>query len=381
MIKNIYTLFLAVMLFSPSVTVAATLFGGEMYALRGEEAISDNLYVGAGDMTVAGNVSGDAVLVGGSIVVSGSVRDDVALGGGNITLLGPVGGDARIAGGTLVIGAPISGDLVIAGGTVKILDGTTIGKDLVLAGGTVAFAGDTQGNARIAGGQVVIDGTIQGNVEISADKIILGEHARVEGSLVYHGQKEDVLEARDGSSVLGGVQFEQRVPAVNRENIKEGFIAAIGVFFLLKLLAIVIMAVVAVLLFKSFSREVVSEVFENPWMNMLRGFVVLVVVPVASIVLFMTVLGVFIGLFALLAYILVVMTASMYSGVVFGSWLHSLIRKEKAVVTWSYAVIGIILLATLKLVPIIGWIIACGFFLATFGAVWNIAYQRLWLKR
>jgi len=119
--KKIFTVALFALLVLPGLAGAAVFAGGETYTLRADETTTENLYIGAGDITIAGSVAGDVLAAGGSLVVSGGVRDDLALAGGNITVLGSVGGDARIAGGTLVVGNPVGGDLVAAGGTIKIL--------------------------------------------------------------------------------------------------------------------------------------------------------------------------------------------------------------------------------------------------------------------
>jgi hypothetical protein len=148
-----------------------------------------------------------------------------------------------------------------------------------------------------------------------------------------------------------------------------------------KLIALLIAAVVAVIVFKTFSHAVVSDAIVRPWVNMLRGFIVLVVVPIVAIILFATIFGALLGALVALAYALLMVVAGLYSGIIFGSWLYRLVKKGEVVITWQWAAIGVIVLGILKLVPLVGWVICFLFFLLAIGAIADMLYQKLWLKR
>lgn len=372
---------LALFLLVPSIAGAATFAGTDVYSLGADETVSDNLYVGAGDTTIGGTIEGDVLSAGGNVALSGSVRDDTALVGGNITLVGDVGGDARIAGGNLVIGSPISGELVAVGGTIKVLGDTTVAGDVVLAGGSLTFAGQSEGDGQFTGGQVTINGTIEGDVSIEAqDHIVLGENARIGGDLTYKGSREDILEQRDGAVVAGNVSFEQRISPVGKEDIAKGLTALFNVLSVAKLLMVLVVGIIAVLMFRTFSQATVDDALSHPGWNLLRGFLFLVAVPIAAIIFFATVLGALVGLIALLIYALFLITAMVYGGIIFGAGLYRAIKKEEITVSWQHALVGILLLGVIKFVPFIGWIFGLFFFLLALGAVMNVTYQKLWLK-
>jgi len=384
MIKNIVFAMFFSLLVLPGLAGAATFNGGESYALQADKNVSDNLYVGAGDISVAGAVLGDLIAAGGNLTVSGAVRDDLTLAGGNITVLGSVGGDIRIAGGSIVIGgSSIGGDLVIAGGTIKVLDGTTIGKDVVLTGGMVTFSGTGEHNARFAGGQVVIEGTIKGDVVIDAnEKVVLGEGARIEGAMVYRGAKENILETRDGAVVVGGVQFEKKVLPVDRAGAAKVLAALFGIFYVIKLISFLIAGLIAALVFKRFSHAVVSDAVAHPWSDVLRGFIILVVVPIASIILLATFFGAFIGIALFTVYFLSLTLTALYSGIILGAWLYKVIKKEEVItVTWQRTLGGIIALSLVMLVPVIGWIVCVFFFLLALGAIAHVTHEKVWMNR
>ncbi len=384
MIKKIYTFLIPFLFVSIPITAGAALFeAGETYTLKADAVVSENLYVGGGDLSIGGTVAGDAIGAGGTIVVSGNIRDDAMLAGGNITMLGTVGGDARIAGGTVIVGNTTGGDLIVAGGSVKVLDGATVGKNLVLAGGNVSFAGNAASDARFAGGRVTITGVIEGDVLVDAEEaLVLDDSARITGSLVYRGKAESILDMKEGAIVSGGVRFEERAPLVPSKEITWGFFAVLGALFFGKLLVMITAALAAVLIFRNLSQALVDDAIGNFGTNLLRGFIVFVVTPLAAIGLFVTIAGVFIGSLLLAVYALFLLGATLYSGIIFGRALHQLFRRqEKIRLTWWHALLGVILLAIVKLIPLVGWIVCAIFFFLALGAISNMFYQRVWARR
>jgi len=91
--------------------------GGEEVVIGPDEVIEDDLYVGAGTITIEGTIKGDLVAAGSEITVNGTVEGDLIAAGGYITINGDIEDDARIAGGTLTLGpnARIGDDVLAAG--------------------------------------------------------------------------------------------------------------------------------------------------------------------------------------------------------------------------------------------------------------------------
>ena len=368
----------------PLAASAATFGGGETYNLKGDAIIDDNLYVAAGDITIAGTVQGDLQSAGGVIVFTGSVQDDIALAGGNITVLGSVGGDARVAGGSILIDTPITGDLLAAGGVVKVLDGVTVGKDVSMAGGLLMLSGSIQGDAKLAGGEILLDGFIAGDVVVEVgEKLTLGEDARISGNLVYRASREDVLNIHEQAIVSGNVSFEKsKFGSMAEKEAAQGIAVLFGLFYLIKVASIAIAAVVLVLLFKRFSVTLTKTVLESFWMSMLKGFVYLVMLPVTALLLMITVLGLHLGLLLLALYGLTLIVACIYSGVVFGVFMMDLISKDNHHhLTWWHALLGVVSLSILNLVPYLGWLLVFAFMLATLGALFQMAKVRFWNHR
>jgi hypothetical protein len=385
--KRIYVFAAALIMsagFLPHDASAATFTGGRTYNLPSSGVVEDNLYVGASDVTMGGRVRGDLLVAGGTIVMSGIVRDDLAAAGGNLSVLGAVGGDVRVAGGNILIDAPVGGDLMAAGGTVKVLQSVTAGKSVNLAGGYVVFDGTSNGDAQFAGGEVIINGVIKGNVLVAAGKkLTLGDTAHIDGVLVYRSADENVLEKSATAVVTGGVRFEKvEQPVANSENAARGFAAFLGAVFVFKLITASVVALILVLVFRRFSEAVVATATAAYWANVLRGFVTLVIVPIVAIILLATIIGSLAGLVLLLMYGFLLIVSGIYSGVVFGSMLMKRVGGgQDRPLMWWHALLGVIVLALIGIIPVIGWIVGLVFFLNALGTIVRLLRTSVWDKR
>ena len=122
------TLLLA-MLFLPTSTALAQSPGGDVvlfgqdYTLESGKTLDGSLAVIGGNASVEeeSKVNGDVALIGGNLSLIGDVNGDVALIGGNLTISGNIDGDIVIIGGqaTLTETAVVNGDIATIGGNVE----------------------------------------------------------------------------------------------------------------------------------------------------------------------------------------------------------------------------------------------------------------------
>ena len=115
-------------------------------------------------------------------------------------------------------------------------------------------------------------------------------------------------------------------------------------------------------------------------MEFLRGFIVLVVVPVAVFLLIISVLGFAVGVVGIIGYIFLITLSKIYAGIVLGSLLSKWIVK-KVLANWQWAIVGITLLQIIGLIPILGGIVTFTLFIVALGAVSKITYERIWYSR
>ena len=373
--KKVLVFLIGVLALTALFASASTFKVGEIYEHKAG-SIFDDIYIAGGSVDVTGDVIGDGVVVGGEISILGNISQDITAAGGSIDIIGVIGDDVRVAGGNISISSKIGDDLVAFGGLVKVLSKSTVAGDAVLVGGTIVMNGTISGDLKVFGGEVTINGPIKGDVIIRfAKKITLGEDAVITGRFTYSAPEE--LQIPEGVVIGGEVtRIESPFTKFERKDVRNIFA------FLLfgKFLIMLVTGVLAVLVFRRFSEMVGGMALASFWKHALIGFVSLIVVPIAAIILFTTILGSYIGFLLFSAYILTLLVAKVFAGIVVGALLSKWIKKE-VIVNWKWAVLGIALLQLLVLIPILGPLIALVVGMASFGTVLVLIYKKMWITR
>ena len=382
-LKYIIGILLILAVFVPLSTFGATIKVGETYTFnKQDKAVSDNLYIGAGEAFVDGNIFGDLVMGAGSITMSGNVTGDITIAGGDVSVLEKVQGDLRIIGGDILITENVGGDLVVIGGNVRVLSSANIGKDLVVLGGRVVVQGDINGKVRIIGGEVSLDSKVGGNVDIKAGEgITIGENTIIAGDLVYSGGNESILTINDKAVISGETVFKVG-KVTSTGSARFALFAFFGAFVFIKLITILVVVALATIFLKKFSNRIAKDAVEHLGKKTLWGFIAIVVIPVATILLFASVFGVALGILSVLGYLILITLASIYSGIIFGAWMDKLIRKKDDVtVNWKNGLLGVIAFTFIIQIPFFGGLVGLFFFLLALGSISTIVYQDLWVKR
>lgn len=366
----------------PGVSHAAQAKAVENFSVARSEVVEDNIYVAERIGVIEGTLKKDLVTAGANILVTGMVERDIIAAGGTLELLGDVNGNVRAVGGTITIGKDVSGDVVIAGGVVHIAPGATVKGDVIVAAGQLIVDGTVEGSITAASKDVVINGTIGKNVSIRLNqRLSFGKGAKVDGDLNYRSIAPAVM--GEGAMIAGKTDFQKiEQPTRMGERARDAFLGFIGFVALIKLLAMLVTAVAAVVLFKKPIQALVKTSTEHFGREMVRGFVVMVVVPVAIVVALISLVGMAFGVIGILLYALLVVMAKIFGGILFGVVLVKLMKKAKEYeVTWQNAAIGVVAIEVVWLVPIIGWVSVFLIFLASLGSISMMAYQKIWLKR
>lgn len=354
----------------PATASAATFANARTLVIS--EAPSDNVYLAGTDITVAVPLPLDVLAIGGTIDLAAPVAGDAMLAGGTIAVDRPVGGDLRAAGAQVNIMAPVQGDLTIAGGTVTA---SSSAQDTRIIGGTVRATG---GGARtvIYGADVHLSGSFAGDVEvIASDRLTLAEGTVIAGALKYDAPQEVAMPAT--SSVVGGVTYtgaSSYLPTV--EQAKTFAIAGASVFFVVRILAVLIAAALLAGLFPVFSQQVADKVLARTpgrfAMLALLGFAVVFAAPVLIFILLVSFVGMGVAFLLLAAYALLLMLGYLYAGIVAGAALgRGLLKRER--VTWKIALLGMLALYLIGTVPALGGLITFILFLAATGSIVAIA--------
>lgn len=360
---------------------ASVFSAGPEFRLKAGEISQNNLYAVGGNILSEGDVFGDLLSAGGNIIVSGRISKDLTAAGGNLNISGTIGEDLRIAGGSLVISGLVNGDLVAGGGSVNLTSKSNIKGDVRIGGGQIIVDGKLDGPATLAGGEIEINGQIGGNINIETQKLKIGKDAVINGNLTYRSPSPATI--AEGAKINGAVVYDKTSPVFGKFDKKTGIaalLAFIGAVWFTRLLAVTLSALVFFLLFKKTSEKTVKNIINRFGKNILLGFAVLILVPIAFIAFLITVLGVPLGILLMLGYAITVILSGVFSGMALGPLIYKLFGKKDAVLTLGSAITGVIVMNFIRLIPFIGWLFYFVFFLAAMGAIWNMIYERVKAK-
>lgn len=282
-----------------------------------------------GTVTVGANetVDGDLTAMAGTVVVRGTVNGDLTAMAGNVVVEGQVNGDLTAFAGNVRINGTVTGDASAAGGNVYLAAGGRVGGEL-----------------SAGAGNAMIDGEVGEDVRVGADSIAVGPSASVGGDLAYDGD----LDLADGASVAGEVRQEDDIgPAVG----PIGWGVPNWVSWAYGFLANLALGAVALAAFSRFSDGVADRAGTDPLRSAGVGLLVLVGVPILLGLLFVSLIGIPLGLLGVLVYALLLWLGFVYGGYAVGAWLLDL---ADAGGRWLALVVGLLAVSAVGLVPILG---------------------------
>jgi cytoskeletal protein CcmA (bactofilin family) len=322
-----------------------------------DSPVVGDLIAAGSRVEVGADVSGDALLAGGEVRVGGTVGDSLYASGGQVALRGRVVRNARLAGGRVEIerGAEVTGNASIGGGQVTV-------------------AGAVNGYLQAAGGRVRIDGPVGGNVTVTAARIELGPDARIAGRLRYAARGD--LERDPAAQVLGPVERmperSERRPDPQPEQAGPGR--------WLWMAGLMLTALVLVAVLPGATARVARMLRASLGMSLLAGFILLVCVPVAALMLVFTLIGIPLALLLLMLYAALLIAGYVMAGVGLGdALLHKLHAAWAQHRAWRIvaALVGVAAITLLARLPWVGNIVV---FLALIGGLGAMSMQ-VWRGR
>lgn len=225
-----------------------------------------------------------------------------------------------------------------------------------------------------AGGRVLVDGPVSGDVVATSGQVELGPNARIAGQLRYRSREPLLLDP--AAQVAGGIVM-QSMPAhrgaeERRTDQRALWHGMAAVFSGLWTLGLIVAAGVLVAALPDFSAVVARTLRQRLGACLLLGLVFLICVPLAVVVVCLTLVGIPLGLFALAIYAALLPLAYASAGIGLGDaalvrWLPE--RAARMPVRIAAAATALLALTLLHWVPVVGVLAGLLALLAGLGAL------------
>jgi cytoskeletal protein CcmA (bactofilin family) len=352
--------------------------------------IGDDLYLAGGKVVVSEPASGDLVAAGGSLIINGPVGADLQIAGGSLLVNAPVADDLRAAGGDLVLSSTVGGDLVVFGGDVTIPAGAVIEGDAVIGAGNLHLGGTVRGDLLVQAGTMDITGTVMGSVKLYAtDRINI--NGSIQGDIVFAGPTVNLGPAarfdkdvsywrEDGEMNFGQVpvggqtrfdpELKGKVDRYSAISAERHVDRGTKGFFFGTMLSGILVIVLSVLLCKGIFRLAGEALHRSYWQSTGIGILTLILLPVAGLLISVTIIGIPVGLFLMAVFAFSIIFGLVITSMGFTAWLER--RRVNEWSTGRFMLVSVGLYVAIKLVsviPFVGWLAVLFAVFAGYGAL------------
>jgi len=296
------------------------------------QTIDDNFVRGANTFDIRGNIKGDVIIAGASIDISGQVSGDVLAAASSIKISGEVSGDVRVAGGTVIIDGLVKGNVNVFAGSADFgLDSHILG-DISLYSGTGNIKGKIDGSVHGGAGSVTLSGQIGENVELRFDgeesnlqTLTVVSGASIGGNLDYYSQSKAQI---DEEATIDGEITKHEPTSVGKTTRK--FINSFWWFTnLTSFFGLIIVGLLLIWIFGDKVKKISQRMTEKPGKSMLYGLAILIITPIVSVILMVTIIGLPLGIIMLLLYGIALYISTAFVGIVLGRKILSYLQKKK----------------------------------------------------
>lgn len=311
-------------------------------------------------------VDHDYFTAGDIVEISGTVNGDVYAAGGTVLVDGVVNGDLMVAGGTITVSGQVSQDIRAAGGQITILD--KVGRNATLVGGNIDIAESAviSGSLTTAAGNVNINSQV-GDIEAAVGAIRLAPSAKVMGSVNY--TSEDEISVSESASVSGTIN-RRITPEFIKSSGKaefEAFAKGFGLFALItSALTSLVLGLLMIKFLPVYSKNAANIVTTRFLPSLGLGLAALFFIPILIILLFITMIGIPLGIALILVFILYLYIGRLYAMLAIGAKVAEVANLKLSPV--AVFIVGLLVYYLLVAIPFVGGLVKLLVVIAGFGA-------------
>ena len=356
---NIRSSFHAVLLASallvlvlPGAAMAAEVRNGTSAVVAPGETLNDDLFASGQTVTVAGRVTGDVYAAGQTVVVTGTVDGDLLAAAQQVVVDGTVNGNVRAAGAVITVNGHVGRSVTGAAQQVNIGSSGSVDGSLVAAGETISAFGPVGRGITAGGGTLQLGGPVGGKVLAWANTLSLGPSTRIAGDLEYHSESQAEI---PGGTVAGRVQYDPIQREARQAPVLNGLFDFGGLVWLF---GSAILGALAIIFAPRASARAVELGRQQPLLTFGVGLLALCTVPLAALLIGVTLVGIPLALAVGALYWLGLLLAWPALGLVVGTELARWVRRSEPLPVLGALVVGLIVLHLVTHLPIVGGLVA-----------------------
>lgn len=301
------------------------------------QEIDSTAYMAGTEVLVEGIIKGDLYCAAETVTIKGVVEGDVICVGSRVDVNGAVTGDVRFAAGEVNLGGATKGNALVAASTFTTTEDFTLGGDLTAWAEKMTLKGTVIRDALIGATTLNLFTTVGRDVSAYIDTLTLSDATRISGDLWYNAPERAEI---PGGSVAGETRYESSNVSQSAGNIVTAYVAFV--------VALIIVTVSTVLLAPRFVHVAATLETRQALLAFLIGLGLVFIIPIAAIIIMSTVVGLWVGIVMIIAWLLMIMLALVFASYYLGSTLLQG-RASNALVVGAF---GSLVLAVLLIIPV-----------------------------
>ena len=269
----------------PSVSTLASIVTTDIFIVREEQPLDEDVYVTSVSGRVEGIIDGDLTIFTGNLIIAGRVTGSVTVFSSGSVVLEPTGridGSLRGAAASVTIDGRVGDDVFLTSPSVVIEETGSVGRDAVIFGGTGRVEGSVGRDVRGRTIRLVVDGSVGGDLDVATQKLEFGPQADIDKDVLYRSPVEASI--ADGASIGGTVT---RLPT--QSNFVYGIMLALA--NIVGFLGFVVAGIALLWAMRRSGSRAVGAVLTRPVRSLLVGVLSVVVLPAIIAVLAITLVG------------------------------------------------------------------------------------------
>lgn len=315
---------------------------------------------------ISGQVNGDVYVLASQVVIDGVVNGDVLLAAGSVDISGTVTSNARILAGQTSVSGKIGRNVTLLAGNAQLFTSGSIGGNLVCLAGNADLGSTIGYDATIAASNVRVSNAIKHNLDAYVGQMRLTSRASVQGNVEYSSSNSAYFDPK--AQVKGEViHHPSMIKDLFQGEWLQGLVIGSKIAtFLMNYLYCLVVGLLLIKLFPKNLEITLNVLYHRPWASLIYGITLMIVLPLASLILLMTILGAPFALTLLALNVISFYTAKIFSILAVSHLFFSKFNvKLSQVLT---LVFGLLIYFSLTLIPIFGTALAIAAMLFGLGA-------------
>jgi cytoskeletal protein CcmA (bactofilin family) len=325
-------------------------------------------FFGGSAVRIDGNVDGTTFAFGQNITVNGDINGDLIIAGQTLTINGKVNGNIYGAGQSLTIRGQGMRDVFLGAQDINLAKESVIGRDLFFGGQTLIFEGAVARDLRGGGMDIDLNGQVGRNAELEAESIRLTDNAVINGDLLYTSAKEAFI--APGAQITGRTDWTYREPEAPPQMRPHRLTMASTYWgMLINMAGTFIIWLVVKLWQPEYWAKASGHISETPLKTLGVGALVLIVVPILTVLVMLTVIGIPLGVITGLIYGVSLYLSKIVVAVFIGAWLSKRLGWPEIHKGMWLFLLGLLILMALMQIPYLGLLIRLLVVFAGIGAL------------